>query len=103
MDKLNNTILEEMYKKHYKEFEDTIYKNNKELQEKSETTIESLAVIYDMLNRTISDPNAINLISQMIKKMIRNYTNEFQYVASLAYKYGIINGVENYNIIQSKL
>lgn len=100
MDKVNKPILEEMYKKNYKAFENFIYENNKELQQKSETTIESLTIIYDIIKKVIPDPSVIELLNFKIRDMIKNYTNEFQYVTSLYYKYGVINGIENYNEIK---
>lgn len=103
MDKVNKPILEEMYKKNYKTFEKFIYENNKELQQKSETTIESLIIIYDIIKQVISDSSLIELLNLKIRTMIKNYTDEFQYVSSLYYKYGVINGVENYDKLKQEL
>jgi uncharacterized membrane-anchored protein len=103
MNKINNPLLEEMYKEHYKEFEQYIYKRDKELQKKSETTLESLAVTYDVINQIISDSNEKELLKNQIKTMIKNYTDEFEYVTLLFYKYGIINGIENHEKLKHEL
>ena len=103
MSKLNKTILDKMYEKNSKDFEEQIYENDKKLSKLSEKSLSSLCDIYSLLKKFHTSKEFNDAFESRIKKLINDYTAEQNYVCLLFYKQGVIHGFENKEKLEQEL